>query len=254
MFRQALLMSVSIVTAAARPDLADRADVATAAAMPEFIKHGDTTSKWWGALYERHGDLQFVLYDEEADEVLGEGNTIHCSWDGTVAGLPGGVDDVLEQAFTRQFEPNTLCALYVGIIGEHQARGLSRTALRAMGRFAVDRGLGSLIVPARPTWKSRYPLAPMERYAHWRRPDGLPFDPWLRTHVRLGAEVLAIAKESLRITGAVAEWEEWTGMAFPESGEYVIPRGQVPLRIDRDADVGVYVEADVWLRHPLPES
>jgi hypothetical protein len=246
-------MAVSVVTAAARPDLADRADVETSAAMAEFLKHGDTTSRWWGQLYEQHGDLQFVLYDEEADEVLGEGNTIHCNWDGTVAGLPGGVDDVLEKAFTSESQPNTLCALYVSVIGAHQGRGLSRTALQAMGRFAVERGLGALIVPARPTWKSRYPLTPMDRYAYWTRKDGLPFDPWIRTHVRLGAELLAVAPESLRITGTVAEWEEWTGMAFPESGDYVIPRGQVPLRIARDADQGVYVEPDVWLRHPLPE-
>jgi hypothetical protein len=247
-------MSVSIVTAAARPDLADRADVETAAAMPEFLKHGDTSSKWWGSLYERHADLQFVLYDEETDEVLGEGNTIQCSWDGTVAGLPGGVDDVLERAFTSEFEPNTLCALYVSIIGAHQGRGLSRAALRGMGRFAVERGLGALIVPARPTWKSRYPLTPIDRYAYWTRSDGLPFDPWIRTHVRLGAELLAVAHESLRVTGTVAEWEEWTGLVFPETAEYIIPRGQVVLKIDRDADTGVYIEPDIWLRHPLPEA
>jgi GNAT superfamily N-acetyltransferase len=247
-------VSVSVVTAAARPDLAERADELTTVAIPEFLKHGDTTTKWWDSLYELHGDLQFVLYDEESDDVLGEGNTIHCSWDGTVSGLPGGVDDVLEQAFTRELEPNTLCALYVHVIDAHQGRGLSRAALHAMGRFAVERGLENLIVPARPTWKARYPLVPMERYAHWTRADGLPFDPWIRTHVRLGAELLAVAPESLRITGTVAEWESWTGMSFPESGDYVIPRGQVLLRIDRETDVGVYVEPDVWLRHPLPEA
>jgi hypothetical protein len=247
-------MPVSVVTAAARPDLADRADELTSVSLPEFLKHGDVSSKWWPSLYELHADLQLVLYDEETDEVLGEGNTIHCRWDGTVSGLPGGVDDVIEQAFTSELEPNTLCALYVHVIGLHQGRGLSRAALRAMGRFAVERDLGSLIVPARPTWKSRYPLVPMDRYAYWTRADGLPFDPWLRTHVRMGAELLAVAPESLRITGRVAEWEEWTGMAFPESGDYVIPRGQVLLRIDHETDVGVYVEPDVWLRHPLPDA
>jgi hypothetical protein len=247
-------MSVSVVSAAARPDLAERADEATADTFPEWMKHADVVSRWWSSLYELHPELQFVLYDEETDAVLGEGNTIHCNWDGTVAGLPGGVDDVLEQAFTRDVEPNALCALYVQVIAGHQGKGLSRAALRAMGRLAVEHSLTSLIVPARPTWKSRYPLTMMDRYAYWTREDGLPFDPWIRTHVRLGAELLGIARESLRITGTVAEWEEWTEMVFPESGDYVIPRGQVPLRIDREADVGTYVEPDVWLRHPLPDA
>ena len=29
------------------------------------------------------------------------------------------------------------------------------------------------MAPVRPTWKERYPLVPIERYAAWRRPDGL---------------------------------------------------------------------------------
>jgi hypothetical protein len=86
----------------------------------------------------------------------------------------------------------------------------------------------------RPNWKERYPLIPIERYASWVREDGLPFDPWMRVHARLGAEILRPEPESLRIVGAVAEWEEWTGMAFPESGEYVVPHGLAPLRVDRE--------------------
>jgi hypothetical protein len=41
----------------------------------------------------------------------------------------------------------------------------------------------------------------------------------VRVHERLGAIVLRAEPQSLRITGTVAEWEEWTAMTFPESGE-----------------------------------
>jgi hypothetical protein len=89
----------------------------------------------------------------------------------------------------------------------------------------------------------------MERYASWRRDDGLPFDPWLRVHARLGAELVEVCPASMRIEGSVAEWEEWTGMAFPEDGDYVVPGGLVPVRF---ADGhGVYVEPNVWMRHPI---
>jgi hypothetical protein len=64
-----------------------------------------------------------------------------------------------------------------------------------MKAAAADHGLGALIAPVRPTLKDRYPLTPMERYALWERDDGLPFDPWLRVHRRLGARFLAIAPE-----------------------------------------------------------
>ena len=47
----------------------------------------------------------------------------------------------------------------------------------------------------------------------------------------------------------MSEWESWAGMAFPSTGDYVIPAGLSPLHIDREADCGRYVEPNVWVRH-----
>jgi hypothetical protein len=54
----------------------------------------------------------------------------------------------------------------------------------------------------------------------------------------------------MRITGTVAEWESWTGLAFPESGDYVFPEGLAPVAIDRASDRGSYWEPNVWMIHP----
>ena len=99
--------------------------------------------------------------------------------------------------------------------------------------------------------KTLYPLTPMERYVQWRRPDGLPFDPWVRVHARFGAELVQVCESSMRINGTVDAWESWTGMAFPESGSYVVDGALVPITIDREADRGEYVEPNVWMRHPV---
>src|SRR5262249_1781801 len=109
-----------------------------------------------------------------------------------------------------------------------------RKALERMRELAREQGLGCLIAPVMPTGKQRYPLAPIERYMNWRRDDGLLFDPWLRTHQRRGAKILNPEPHPLWAAGTVAEWEEWTEMVFPESGEYVIPGGQAMLTIDRE--------------------
>jgi hypothetical protein len=51
------------------------------------------------------------------------------------------------------------------------------------------------------------------------------------------------------VTGTVAEWEEWTGLAFPETGRYVVPRALDLVDIEREEDLGVYAETNLWMRH-----
>jgi hypothetical protein len=71
----------------------------------------------------------------------------------------------------------------------------------------------------------------------------------MRVHWRLGAEILKPAPHSMVIAGSVAEWEEWTGMHFPESGSYVVPGALQPITIDRERDSGLYHDPNVWMRH-----
>jgi hypothetical protein len=55
---------------------------------------------------------------------------------------------------------------------------------------------------------------------------------------------------SLKISGSVDDWATWTGLAFPDSGNYVFPEGLAPVRIDRDGGTGLYWEPNVWMVHP----
>jgi hypothetical protein len=100
-----------------------------------------------------------------------------------------------------------------------------------------------------PEYNMHYPTIPIERYARWTRPDGSPFDPWMRVHTRLGARIGPAIPRSLHITGTVGEWETWTRMAFPETGDYVFPAGLATVHIDRDRDLGEYWEPNVWIIH-----
>jgi hypothetical protein len=51
--------------------------------------------------------------------------------------------------------------------------------------------------------------------------------------------------------GAVADWESWTKMRFPETGDYVFPQGLAPVRIERERDLGVYWEPNIRVIHPI---
>jgi GNAT superfamily N-acetyltransferase len=243
---------VLVATYAERPDLADRLDEVPDV-WPEFMHHSQVAIRYWAGMRRDHPELQLVLYDDETDTVLGKGQTVPVAWDGTLEGLPGGVDDALEHWFGGdRGEATALSAVVAMVAASHQGRGLSKLIIEAMAGAAGRAGLGCLIAPVRPSMKSRYPLTPLERYMRWRRADGLLFDSWLRVHERLGAEILAVCPRSMTFEGSVGEWEEWTGLVFPESGEYVLEGALCPIEIDRERDVGRYVEPNVWMRHSLP--
>jgi GNAT superfamily N-acetyltransferase len=239
-----------------RPDLEEPSHRLGASVWPEVMLHDEVVNRFWGRLYDDFAGFQVVISDEK-DRVLAFGNTVPVFWDGTVEGLPEGLDAVLEEGVRGREEgrvTNTLSALAAVVSRDHQGRGLSVAVLEAMKTVAAERGLGALIAPVRPTFKERYPLTPFARYVEWEREDGLPFDPWLRVHRRLGARPLRVAPRSMTVRGTVADWEVWTGMRFPESGPYVVPGALQAVAMDLEKDLGLYEEPNLWMRHPIPTS
>jgi hypothetical protein len=240
---------VNVFTVAERPELAGPAWERTKDVFPEYNNHGDVLNVYWPRLVDERPDFQFHVVDDDG-EIVARARSIPVRWDGTLDDLPAGIDGAIARGFDEP-DANVLCALVIMIPRDVQGRGLSAVALGAMRDIARANGLDALIAPVRPSRKERYPLTPIERYAEWCRGDGLLFDPWLRVHERAGGVVLRPEPQSLRITGTVAEWQEWTGLDFPESGTYWFPGGLTTLDVDGDADVGSYWEPNVWIRHAV---
>ena len=238
---------MNVYTVAERPDLAEPAWEATSDAFPEYNNHGDVLNAYWGGLTEKFPEFQFHLVDDD-ERPLARARCLPIRWDGTLDDLPAGIDGAIARGIDEG-GANVLCAMVIQIPRALQGRGLSAAALAAMADLGRAHDLRSLIAPVRPNWKDRYPLTPIERYAAWRREDGLPFDPWLRVHERAGASILRPEPESLRITGTIPEWEDWVGMRFPEDGEFTFPGGLAPLAVAEG--VGRYWEPNVWMCHAL---
>lgn len=238
---------MNVYTVAERPELAEPAWEATSDVFPEYNNHGDVLNAYWSGLTGTFPEFQFHLVDDD-DRPLARARCLPVRWDGTLDDLPAGIDGAIARGLDEG-GGNVLCAMVIQIPRSLQGRRLSSAALNAMADLGRAHGLTSLIAPVRPNWKDRYPLTPIGRYATWRREDGLLFDPWLRVHERAGASILRPEPESLRITGTVAEWEDWVGMQFPEDGDYVFPGGLAPLTVE--SGTGRYWEPNVWMHHPL---
>lgn len=248
-------------TVAEDPSLGDRLEGLVQAVWPRYITESPTPpadynakTDWFG-IYKRWPHLQFGLFDPRSGELAAAGNMLAFAWDEPADRLPERgwtwVMQTAQQEHEAGMTPVTASGLSVTVAPAWRGQHVSRFALEAMAHLARRHTLRRLIVPVRPAWKARYPITPMAKFARWVNDEGLPFDPWLRTHVRLGARMISVCNRSAIYSGSVAQWEDWGGLPLPASGDYVISNLLSLLHVDRDADLGITIEANVWMEHHL---
>lgn len=245
----------TLVTSRQYPELPELARGVLAESWPRFMLPGFESNDCWNSLHRAFPDFQFALIDDSTGCPAAVGNSVPLSWGGSPRELPDeGWDWALTQAFgdCRAGRPAYVqCALAISVAPNARRAGLSAHMIKAMKSIGAARGLRELYAPLRPFLKSLYPLTSMESYLRWEDSRGLPFDPWMRAHVRLGGEVIKPCVKSMRITYSVDQWERLTGLRFPESGSYVVPDALTLVEVDRALNTGTYVEPNVWLRHAL---
>lgn len=205
------------------------------AELPEYVLVGTDAD---GAVVARAFSVPFALKTEGRGELPARG------W-----------DQVLLWAFSDRRHgrvPDTVSAIEITVANTHKGRGISGKMLTALRENARTHGFGEVVAPVRPNAKHLEPLAPMDEYAfRTRRADGLPHDPWLRVHVRAGGTVEAVAPASMTVSGSLAQWREWTGLAFDADGPVEVPGALAPVHCETRGGYAVYVEPNVWVRHRL---
>jgi GNAT superfamily N-acetyltransferase len=253
-------MSVDIFTLKARPDLraAVFAEAFRTPLWPEFMLHDAAAHLYFGdPFFDRYVDFAFAAVEEGA--VIARAFSVPFAF--PISGrteLPdGGWDEVIRWAHDDAAlgrKPTAASALEISLLPAVRGRGIAEEMLAAMKANAGRHGFADLYAPVRPTQKQRQAALPMIDYVRQTRPDGLPADPWLRTHVKAGGEIVKMAPYAMTIVGTLAEWSRWTGMSFPKSGLVEIEGGLVPVHVSREQDYGIYVEPGVWVRHRIASS
>ncbi|HYM73790.1 MAG TPA: hypothetical protein VET89_12470 [Stellaceae bacterium] len=250
-----------VATLAERPEL--RAGVfgpEIQSALPEFARHDPAATLYYGSTaLDRHLDYALVAVDpDEPDRPVARAFCVPFAFrDGTPGreALPdGGWDAAIRWAHDDHLagrRPNAVSALEIMVTPRLHRRGISQVMLSAMRDNARRLGFGDLYAPLRPTDKDKEPLTPFAEYVARRRGDGLPFDSWVRTHVRAGAEIVKVAARSVTIVGTLAEWREWTGLPLDRSGPTIVPGALNPVHVSLEQDHAVYVEPNLGVRHRL---
>jgi hypothetical protein len=247
-------LQMEVVSLAERPDLVPLVNAPDLDPGPEHAYYDPVGIEFWPRLYETFPDYQTGLLDE--GRLIAKGCSIPLRWDLPDSELPDeGWDFALRQGFSdyeADHTPTALCALWIVVSSEHRGAGLSSVMVRSLRDTAARHDLPVLYAPVAPTRKADYPLIDIRDYARWTLGDGRsPFDPWLRVHWRVGGTILHPCRRSMLVPGSVSDWERWCGLPIPGSGRYVLPRTLAPVDVDFEANLGVYTEPNVWVRHDV---
>jgi GNAT superfamily N-acetyltransferase len=246
-----------IVTLAERPDL-DGAAWALPNSWPEFMLQDPVAERLFGGVPRRWPQWQLIGLapgPDGVEQVVALLRAVAFGWDGDLASLPDrGWDGVLERAVADRVagRPQTAVSLLEATVHPaRQGEGLSQDLVGAARAACRAAGVLDLFGPVRPSGKWREPRTPIDDYARRVRADGLPADPWLRVHARLGGRIVRVCPVSMTIPGTLDEWRAWTGLPFDESGDVEVPQALCPVHVDVEAGHAVYVEPNVWMHHDL---
>lgn len=244
-------LNYKVITLLDRFDLFEVQDAICEEVWPEFMLHDPVANTHWMQFINAFKDYQLMLMD--GDEILAVINAVPLHFDGNLndlsdQGWDWGVAKSLAD-YDAKIIPNLLMGVQIVINRKHQGKGLSAIAVGEMAELARRKGFTQLIIPVRPSDKHKFPLIPMEQYLKWTNTSGLPFDNWLRVHIKAGGNILKVCPEAMSIPGTPAQWKDWTDLEFPGSGSYIIPGALSPVNIDVETNTGLYIEPNVWILH-----
>lgn len=243
----------SIVTLAERPDLIE-AMASMPNTWPTYMRQDPVANIFYDRLPEAFPEHQLLALDAQG-AIIGLISSVPFAWAGTEDDLPErGWDAILERAFVdrdRGERPTAVSLLEARVVPAQRGQGLSPRLLEAAAGNVQRFGLSDLFGPVRPTGKSQEPRTAMSAYATRVRDDGLPSDPWLRVHVRMGARIVKVCPLSMIVPGSLAQWREWTGLPMSSSGLLDVPDALAPVHVSVEHDHAVYVEPNVWVHHRL---
>lgn len=219
---------------------------------PVFEFQSQSGKAYWDKLHHYFDEFQFFV--SSGNQIVASCFAIPFHWDGTIENLPNGWDSVIEKGFTDQgneIVANALSLLAITVSPECQGKGLSKMILDNVRKYVNEHHLKYLVAPVRPVLKQFYPLAKISEYTEWKTKEGKVFDPWLRVHLSMGASFIKFAPQSLTIEGSIPEWETWTQMKFPVSGDYVIPGALSTVNFSVEENKATYYQPNVWVKHSL---
>jgi GNAT superfamily N-acetyltransferase len=245
-----------VATLAQRPDLAPLLDLFPGA-WPPFMYHDRVSALYYDDYVRQYSEFCVVAIDRNTpDRAVAKALSVPFTWEADPrADLPrGGYDEVILRAAADRVAGRTgnlVSPIEIAVQPDRRRHGLASLMLEALRRNTARLGFASMVAPVRPNLRHAHRDTPLASYVARTRDDGLPYDPWLRVHVRAGGQIVGITPCSMTIAGTLDEWRTWTGLPFDAPGPVDIPEALAPVHCDLSENHAVYVEPNVWVHHAL---
>ena len=225
--------------------------IAVQNAFPEIILRSPVIAKYWDRVEKYFPEYQIFMI--ENNQILGFVNAIPFYWDEPISDLPDeGWDWMLKNGvtgFEKGVHPNSLGGLQIIVTKDNQGKGYSKVLIDEAKKVVTEKGFDNFLIPIRPTFKSRFPEMRMEEYINLKT-DNKIYDPWIRTHVKGGAEIISVCSKAMLIDGDLHFWEGMMHQKIEKSGSYIVDGALNPVDINIEINYGVYHEDNIWISYP----
>lgn len=225
--------------------------IAVSKAFPSVISESQVIKNNWSRLENYFPELQLFLISGEG-EIIGFINTVPFQFNRPETELPNeGWDWMLEtgiSGFENNRAPNSLGGLQIIVIKKYQNSGYSKPILEYAKKFLTASNLSKFFIPIRPTRKHEFPEMSMSDYLNLKDKDRV-YDPWIRTHLKSGAEIIKVCENSMSVKGDLKFWETILNKPIEKSGKYLTSGILSPITIDVEKDSGEYNEPNIWIQY-----
>lgn len=222
---------------------------AVAAAFPAIIQCSEVSKSYWPRLEAYFPFAQRFLIGMNGN-LIGFINAIPFFWNKPLSELPDeGWDWMLAkgiQDHEQNIKPNSLGGLQIIVTKENQGKGISKLIIQEAKRLVKKQNYSYFILPIRPTFKPHHPEMNMAEYINLKQDEKI-FDPWIRTHLNSGAQIISICHNSMNIAGDLKFWEQLMPHVPNKSGYQIVEGALNPVHIDIENNYGEYREDNIWI-------
>jgi hypothetical protein len=217
-----------------------------------YLDHTASHHTFYHRMETEFPEFRLSMFDINSGEVVATGVCLPVTLPPLECLPDEGWDWAVKTAFEQRGSTTTsMVALSVSVSRKHRELGLARDVINAIRQLAHIRDCAELVVPVRPSLKSRHQRIRMSDYVMWRDESGRIFDPWLRSHLAVGGQVVSVCERSMLVIQPLEFWREWVEQEFDYSGYYELNGGLSPLEVDLTTGFGRYCEPNVWVRHQI---